>query len=84
MNEIISSNTGEYLSMSFTGQNGKWDLISSECSNNVDFPKKYSSWLDGGIGKTIDTFINRKSGRYLSLSRSKIYLFAEEGKINAA
>lgn len=83
MNDIINQK-GEYTLMRFTGENGTWDLIGSEYHQEGDFEKKYNSWLDGSVGKTIDSFLNRKTGKYLSLSRKKVYKYAEDRNINAA
>lgn len=62
MNSIVSIK-GEYLRTNFTGSNGYWELIQS-----------------AGEGKATeceDTFINRKTGGYLTAKRKEVYLLAE-------
>ena len=67
MNKIVTSK-GEYLTNKFTGVNGTWKLIGSNCSVNKPM-------------KCIDTFKNDITNEYVSIVREKVFEFADKGSI---
>lgn len=68
MNNIIKA-TGEYITTSFTGDNGTWELIGT------------TSQAGQTPMQDTDEFINRKTGERMEVKRSTVYRMAEEVKI---
>lgn len=68
MNNVIKPN-GEYITTSFTGDKGTWELIGTT-SQAGQTPMQVT-----------DEFINRKTWERMEVKRYTVYRMAEEGKI---
>jgi len=67
MNNIIKNN-GEYMVTQFTGDNGTWNMVCSECIRDSALECK-------------DTFKNTKTGERITATRLTVLKQAESGQI---
>lgn len=68
MNNILKPN-GEYITTSFTGANGTWQLVGTESRGNTPMQCK-------------DEFRNISTGKRMTVTRLSVYSMAESGSIN--
>lgn len=66
---------------SFTGSTGTWELIGSESTLDSEYSRIPVPWPMTSIGTTLDTFINRATGKYKTMERREVYQAQNDKKI---